>query len=551
MRKWFVLFITAVFYGQMLSAAGTVQDFYSQTARQLWSENEIAGRKCGFPQVLHAHFQPAFAPELQKQKAGLADLDRIYFSPKGHFKIFYTTSGYEAIPLYDRDSNGLPDFLEFIATAFENAYEREVVQLGFNPPPDSTGQPRKRYPIYCRPLSVYGSTVLDYEIPNLNGLNYATYIEINNDFSFVNYPGVTDPIIRDSLAIAVTAAHEFQHALHSGYRLFGDNQGSFRDLWFIEGTAVTMEEYVCPDVNDYLQYIPSYFRFINYPLDDEDRYSTAYGRALFYLQVSQIHGYSVIRQMWQNYQQPGAVNAISTTLQQIGSSLENELKEHALWIFFSGKRSIPGQYFTDAALFPELPVQDGGGIQSAGNRVLLDSLPRLSMQWYQVEVQTAQQTVLQLKAAGNSSAVDLIGWLVSGSQAQSVNPSQSHILEGNHLGDSLFFAIVNTLKNGSDYNSYELIARSENGEIASVYPQPFKWSEATPYIHFDQLPAGAKVYILDSNGRAVQTLQCKSGAVSVSWDLTNRQGDKVGSGVYIFKAIADNGTKEGKFVVIR
>ena len=217
--------------------------------------------------------------KLQELKLTPSQYSFVHFSPSGHFKIYYDTTGIIAIPDYDRDQNGIPDYLEFVAKSFDLAWSIEIDSLGFNPPPDSSGNFRTVYPVYCRLLSVYGQTLLEYEIPSRPNVNYVTYIEINTRFSFVNYPNVTDPIIRDSMAIAVTAAHEFNHALQTGYRLWPDDE-FFHDIWFIESSATFMEEVVATEVNDYLLYLDDYFRRAHQPLDQSSGGLDDYGKVV-------------------------------------------------------------------------------------------------------------------------------------------------------------------------------------------------------------------------------------------------------------------------------
>jgi hypothetical protein len=202
--------------------------------------------KCGFPVILEAAAsQDASVTALLKQRRleMVQQLTETYLSPSGHFLIHYETSGSNAIPSYDRDGNGTPDYLEFVAKSFDRAWEVEIDSLEFNIPPDSTGAPHTMYPVYCHLIPYYGVTNFFDPLPGSPDVfRFNSHIEINTDFSFVSYPDITnDPIVRDSLAIAVTAAHEFNHALQLGYHIWFRNNiisvNNAIDLWFIESSA--------------------------------------------------------------------------------------------------------------------------------------------------------------------------------------------------------------------------------------------------------------------------------------------------------------------------
>ena len=98
------------------------------------------------------------APELNKyvQRQRLlkkAAAEFTYLSPSGHFLISYDKTGNDAIPDYDRNGDGFPDYLDFVAEAFDRAWEIEIDSLGFRPPPDQNGQPLSVYPVLCERLS--------------------------------------------------------------------------------------------------------------------------------------------------------------------------------------------------------------------------------------------------------------------------------------------------------------------------------------------------------------------------------------------------------------
>ena len=329
-----------------------------------------SAEKCGFVYFVAGSGKTpaALPPRYFDEKSAAATTTRVFTSPSGHFRIHYETDGYNAIPSYDRNGNGTPDYLEFVASSFDRAWRVEIDSLGFRPPPDANGNPKTVYDVYCQNLAgqeLFGYTLFDptQDIPALPGLNYTSVIYISTQFTFVVYENV-DPITRDSMAIAVTAAHEFNHALQLGYRIWGNVTASGQldtpDLWFIESSATYMEEVVANEVNDYYRYLPEFYATTNLSLTatpDLDRFAKRmYGEAIWFIQMGKRWGTSVTRQIWERITSFPAARAMAEFLREKGESLPEAVYTLAEWMYFSGQNARIGQYFPEAAQYPTPPV---------------------------------------------------------------------------------------------------------------------------------------------------------------------------------------------------
>ncbi len=84
----------------------------------------------------------------------------------------------------------------------------------------------------------------------------------------------------------------------------------------------------------------------------------------------------------------------------------------------------------------------------------------------------------------------------------------------------------------------------------NVAPNPWRSDKHTGKpITFTQLTANTTIKIFTTSGHKVRQL---SGGPSVTWDLTNESGDKVGSGIYIYLLTDPQGNKvKGKLAVIK
>ncbi|NIM02600.1 DNRLRE domain-containing protein [bacterium] len=101
--------------------------------------------------------------------------------------------------------------------------------------------------------------------------------------------------------------------------------------------------------------------------------------------------------------------------------------------------------------------------------------------------------------------------------------------------------------------SYETEAICPEPEPVSpaikVYPNPFKPSEGHTEITFTNLPSGASVKIFHIEGRIIETLEEAAG--EAKWNVKDSGGDKISSGLYLYRVESSKGNKTGKVVIIR
>ena len=562
--KYYFLFvyILSLLFTQYSVNAGDLpgDDFFQSVHQAMCGENTRFDHKCGFPYILYANGNPEsqLYHMLQIYMEQLPQLDSTYVSPSGHFLINYTIEGTHAIPDYDRNQNGTKDYLEFVANSFDRAWAIEIDSLHFIPPRDTNGNPRDVYPVECMLTGTYGTTELLHEIESLPGLNYVTKIKINTHFSTISYPHAIDDIARDSMAIAVTAAHEFNHAIHSSYRLWPDNTGFFEDLWFIESSAVYMEEIVADEVNDYvfgsINYVQEYMNNTDLPLDGFYDVGTDYGKVLFNIVLGEKYGSYITRKIWSEILNTRALPALKKVLSDQNTHLKTELNQLALWMYYTGSRTIPGSYFPDASIFPEMRLVMSDTIITEKTEVLRDALPRLSFLLYNSPNLTHEPRGMLLRLLnGMASNVSVI-YIGPGNDNIIVPASIGYYFPAPFLVDSLIYSIVNAFDEGEELFAYQLLSQPKAGTTSqeiSVFPQPFHFSDQQPFLTFMNVPNDVKIYIYSGNGRFLKTLKAIYGQNFIPWDLVTDFGEKVGSGVYIYRIVSEDGEKSGKFVILR
>lgn len=256
--------------------------------------------------------QPALASEAQVR------------SPEGHFIIHYATTGSDAPPLSDINSNGIPDWVETVASVFEAVYSREVIDMGYTAAPVVGGQP---YDVYLQDQHYYlGYTKSDVFLTSKSA---SSYIVIDNDYS--EFGSRYKPLE----LLMVTAAHEYHHAIQYGYNYYFD-------IWYAEATSTWIEDEVFDSVNQLYAYLQSWFDTPRMPLDTPDG---GYERWLFNRYLAEVLGTISILQIWELLRStaPPADGSDINMLPLINSALGGKLDEYLLGL---GNRVMLGNWLS-------------------------------------------------------------------------------------------------------------------------------------------------------------------------------------------------------------
>lgn len=273
-----------------------------------------------------------------------------YISPGGHFKLSYTTSGADAVPIED-DVNvgvyGVPDYIERIANYLDQSWLVEIENCLFAAPNDADGD--GYYNVLFRSMSSLGTNEPD----GYGG----TKIILHNDFS--NATPTQDWEEGDQIGTAkVTCAHELKHASQWMYSDF-PNQMAWAEL-----DATWAEELVYDYVNQSMLCftdsnpisVPSaalnggyedyYWEDFLHQKFDNNSYTSA-PLLLAFMQRRVINpGESVL-------------DSYDYVLQSFGSSLSEAFTEFIVWNFYTGSRAVQGFGYDEAGIvgFPEVPLR--------------------------------------------------------------------------------------------------------------------------------------------------------------------------------------------------
>jgi hypothetical protein len=242
-----------------------------------------------------------------------------------NFCFHYTLSGADAVPSLDANSNGFPDYVEQMASVFENVWTQYQTRNYTMPPLDGTAGGSNKYDVYIGNLGSGGAgTLYGFVSPeNVIGNNpqsaslteadaMTSWMGMNNNYSWAT------PITPLN-AIKVTAAHEFFHSVQFGTTSSNTN-------FISEATAAWSEDEIYPGIDDNFQYLSSIFSTpdvaLNYNNSSLDGNGAAYnghwyGAWIFFRYLSEKTNPDIIRQIYTNtityYEIPAIDNALTAT----------------------------------------------------------------------------------------------------------------------------------------------------------------------------------------------------------------------------------------------
>ena len=234
----------------------------------------------------------------------------------------------DAPDLADGDTNGVPEWVETVIGVFDAVWAVEVNDLGYRMPlKDGAGSDQGRgLDIYLADIGndgIYGYCTNDH--PRRHSRSQPAYCVLDNDFAEEDF----SPGVFGIDALKVTAAHEFFHAVQFAY--------DWRErLFFMEGTAVWIEDEVFDEVNAHYDFLhDSALHQPEVPLDAGDTRpdeNFEYGSWLFWRFLAERHDADLIREVWEFAAGSSKVfPTLRAALRRRATNLSNAMAEFALW----------------------------------------------------------------------------------------------------------------------------------------------------------------------------------------------------------------------------
>jgi hypothetical protein len=489
--------------------------------------------KCFTPQIVQA-YQAGVRLKTPKQIGDGMHTAAIYLSPSGKFRLNYVTTGADAVPTADANSNGVPDYVEKAALYADQSYQMMVVQQGFRDPIGATP-----YQIYFEDLNFYG-----YTQPS----GGTTFIAVHNTFQ--GFPANDDPEGRVLGALKVTIAHEFKHAIQYATNQWAGDAG--RVDW-VEMDATMMEDVVYPQVNDYRNYLGSSSIFRNPSRSTPG----SYNHVTWMLYYTEVFGIQFWVDVWNRVVQNGnqMIPTIRTVLTTRNASYAETFARNHAWHYASGSRSGAGYGF--AAKFQYPTALTFGRIAIPDSLLAPETLPRSSARYYTIirPPNMIGEVSLTLIHSLPATGVALLGYGTDGTLREL-------IVRGNESGTIL----VSTDWNWDDLTSLGLVVANANETATLTYqyrvdsetvpevptllanaPNPFNPSTSIRFT----LPERQRITldVLDALGRRVATLldeERNAGRYAIPFDANG-----LATGVYIYRLVTPDKMLTGKMLLLR
>lgn len=477
-------------------------------------------------------------------------------SPSGHFHLNYDLTGVHAVPAADISGNGIPDFVDSAATYLDHVWQVEIEELGFQPPLNILGEPVLYLNIYFTNFlsqgyrGFYGSTELYEEIASLPGQNYASYIELHHNFE-------EDALYTKGLdGLRVTCAHEFNHAVQVGYRVWFDNF-QITDRYFFEMTSTWLEEYVYADVNDYFQYLPGLFSNIQSIAITINNFPYMYANGIFLFMLSTRYEPEIVVDIWEQIREEKAINAMQTVLKKRGSSFEEELNEYGKWMYFTGTRSIPDLFFHEGSAYPEVKISPAAFYNASKNVSAEIAVKNKTFYYVQADSVNSLRSLAKIDAFRNNGQLRINYFNDLDYFSNSVPAGDNKNIVLNFIPQDLTFVLSNARDSSVTVNftlntDTTIVPDPDTLRTRVAFgPNPAVINDGFSK-HFYNVAPGSKIYIMDLNQRPVRTLKNDLNVDAiVQWDMRDNDGRYVSSGVYFFIVTQGSRRQTGKIAVVR
>ena len=522
---------------------------------QLNAEQKLNLGEIGF------YFDGDIASRSSEDRAESEGLDQTL--DNGYFRFHYTTSGTHAIANSDTNNNSIPDYIDQMVDVFAHVASIQLDSFLYSEPPSDSWYPANsdnggsnHYDVYIRNLQ---SNVYGYVSPEnfaqsgsfgdnensstteLNALN--SYMALRNNYN--GFPGTEEESIK------VTAAHEFHHAVQSGY-------DGFEAQWLMEATAVSMEEQVYDEINDCYQYLPSWFNEPHKSLDDQSDHW--YGSFIYPQYIYEhLGGYLTLRKIWQksilndSYYGDYSHRAISLALSSEGSSFKDALNKMVVANRVMSSNSNAGVFtYEEAEAYPVSgPTTFTEITYTAGTpqSVTSTNLNRFASQYTRL-ISNDPVIASLSNTTGPDSDLNMHAiisyednsWTVYSGNEINIDPTGA---------SSVYLAIVSQDTSGNnwdyqvDITDGELSIEDQNIpssiSVSQNYPNPFNPSTSfNVEIPFQQ---HLRINIISVNGKSIKQIANKSypeGNILFQWDGRTESGKLASSGQYFIVVEGDN-----------
>lgn len=494
-----------------------------------------------------------------------------FVSPGGHFKIWYVTTtddrpGAGWPELEDAADGTVPAYVRHCAVFLDESRRVMVEELGYRPPPvdydhhdryaamDADDGGDGLYDVYITDLP---SQFSGYTRPEAvtAGAALPSYIVVDNDYA------ESRRTVQKALdLLRITVAHEYFHAVQFGY-------DAGEEAFWLEQSAVWMEEQVYDEVDDYLTYLPTFSGFLTEPWVSLDTANGEheYAGVLWPLYLEKRHDRDLIRNIWERAGTSRALDAIDGGLRSVGSDLKSAFQDFTTWNVFTGDRANADRFHEEGAAWPQVELSGEHGLhehdrQGPSDTYLFDG-PLIPAHQYPDHLAANYIRFVPDPSLQGGLRIDFTGitgeWGVSVAASGDVDTVMT--VPATRGGVSIevpdwtryetVMLVVASLDRTGDGFEYAYTAAYDPGltdddetgrPIAAsltTYPNPFYLSSGPATVRYEVgLSGEVQLTLYNVMGRKVRTLVDGfhgEGTFTTTWDGKDDGGRRVASGVYL------------------
>lgn len=286
------------------------------------------------------------------------DVVETFPSPSGKVLVHFTRNGPNAVPATDANMSNTPDFVEEVATVYDDvlAYYQSI---GFRAPRTDEGLPDNggdgKFDVYLVDFAGIGDGVFQLDACDpVKKSQCSGYMVQENDYAGYGYPSTL-------VANRILGSHEFFHAIQAAY---DRDQGNV----FSEGTAVWATESFDSTLNDFEWFIDGYLNNTSRSLDLDipgPVDSFTYGSAIFFQFLEEKYGAGTVRTVVERTEDGASGEADPKWLDATDKLLKAQKQtdfaeafvEFSTWNLFLGSKSDPTQSYANCAKYPQVKME--------------------------------------------------------------------------------------------------------------------------------------------------------------------------------------------------
>ena len=436
-------------------------------------------------------------------------------------------------------------------------------ELGYRPPPvdfeyhdryEAMGSDDGGDGLYDVYISDLPSQFSGYARPEpvTSGASLPSYIVVENDF--IESRSTLEKALD---LLRITVAHEYFHAVQFGY-------DAGEEAFWLEQSAVWIEEQVYDEVDDYLTYLPTFSSFLTEPwisLDTSDG-EHEYAGVLWPLFLEKRHDRDLIRGIWERARTSRALDAIDGGLRSVGSDLPSAFQEFTTWNVFTGDRADADRFYEEGASYPtvELSGQHEPVLQGASGAYLFDG-PQIPAGHYPDHLAANYIRFVPDSSLTGGLRIEFTGltgeWGVSVAASGVTDTVMTvPVTRGGVTIDvpdwtrfeTIMLVVASLERTGDDFE-YAYTATFDPGltggdqvgrpiaAALTTFPNPFHLRNGPATVRYVVgRPGDVRLTLYNVMGRKVRTLvegTHAEGTFTTTWDGKDDDGERVASGVYL------------------